>query len=55
MEWGRSKKEALNFLKYRIHRRLKLWKQKLLPQSGKEVLVESVIAVSGFQRAGVRR
>ncbi|XP_062014039.1 uncharacterized protein LOC133730473 [Rosa rugosa] len=40
--WGRSKKEALLYIKERIGRKLEGWKEKNLSTEGKEVLIKSV-------------
>lgn len=41
--WGRSKREALGYLKDRIKDKLNGWRTKTLNQAGKEVLIKSVI------------
>ncbi|KAI5328447.1 hypothetical protein L3X38_027844 [Prunus dulcis] len=40
--WGRSKKEALQFVKEKLLRKLSRWKQSLLSQAGREVLIKAV-------------
>ncbi|BBN67416.1 Ribonuclease H-like superfamily protein [Prunus dulcis] len=40
--WGRSKKEALQFVKEKLLRKLSGWKQSLLSQAGREVLIKAV-------------
>lgn len=42
--WGRSKCEALRFLKERIVNKLQGWRSKLLNNAGKEVLIKAVIS-----------
>lgn len=42
---GRSKSEALNFLKYMIMNKIMGWKSKLLNNTGKEVLIKAIITV----------
>lgn len=47
--WGRSKHEALNFVKERVMAKVKGWKHSLLSLSGKEVLIKAVAtAVPAF-------
>ncbi|KAI5336490.1 hypothetical protein L3X38_015758 [Prunus dulcis] len=41
--WGRSKKEALNYIKERILGKVQGWKQKHLSQAGKETLIKAVL------------
>ncbi|KAM1981033.1 hypothetical protein ACFX15_037578 [Malus domestica] len=41
--WGRSKKEALQFIKERILTKIAGWKRRFLSQAGKEVLIKAVI------------
>ncbi|BFG30782.1 hypothetical protein CerSpe_170560 [Prunus speciosa] len=40
--WGRSKCEAMNFVKERIMSKVEGWKQKLLTQAGREILIKAV-------------
>lgn len=42
-DWGRSKKQALTWVKERIQSKLSGWKEKLLRQAGKDVLIKAVI------------
>lgn len=44
-DWGGSKGEALGFVKQRIIHKLQGWKQQLLSQAGKEVLIKVVATV----------
>ncbi|XP_072077755.1 uncharacterized protein [Arachis hypogaea] len=44
-QWGRSKNEALRWIEERVSDKLRGWKEKLLSQSGREVLIKSVIQV----------
>lgn len=47
--WGRSKKEALSYIKERVNRKIDGWKQSNLSLAGKEVLIKSVaMAVPTF-------
>ncbi|XP_025608180.1 uncharacterized protein [Arachis hypogaea] len=41
--WGRSKNKALEWIKERILDKMQGWKEKLLNQAGKEVLIKAVI------------
>ncbi|ONI06623.1 hypothetical protein PRUPE_5G070700 [Prunus persica] len=41
--WGRSKKEALQFVKEKLLRKLSRWKQSLLSQAGREVLIKAIV------------
>ncbi|KAI5352872.1 Hypothetical predicted protein [Prunus dulcis] len=38
--WGRSKREAMNFVKERMMSKVEGWKQKLLTQAGCEILIK---------------
>ena len=40
---GRSKKRAFNDIKDRIWRRLQGWKEKLLSQAGREILIKAIV------------
>ena len=40
---GRNKKESLNYIKERVWEKLQGWKERLLSQAGKEVLLKAVI------------
>lgn len=40
-EWGRSKTSALQWMRERIVGKIKGWKENLLKQAGKEVLIRS--------------
>ena len=40
---GRSKRQVFNYIKERVMGKIKGWKEKLLSQAGKEVLLKSVI------------
>ncbi|XP_025665275.1 uncharacterized protein [Arachis hypogaea] len=44
-QWGRSKNKALRWIEERVSDKLCGWKEKLLSQSGREVLIKSVIQV----------
>ncbi|BFG31061.1 hypothetical protein CerSpe_173350 [Prunus speciosa] len=41
--WGRSKREALMYIKERIMSKIQGWKQQLLSQAGREVLLKAVV------------
>ena len=46
---GRNKKASLNYIKNRVWGKLQGWKEKLLSQAGKEVLLKAVVqAISTF-------
>lgn len=40
--WGRSKVEALHYIKERVRAKLKGWKQEVLSSAGREVLIKAV-------------
>lgn len=40
--WGRSKSDALNFVKEKMLRKIQGWKQSVLSQAGREILIKSV-------------
>ena len=40
---GRNKKASLNFIKERVWSKLQGWKEKLLSQAGREVLLKAVV------------
>ena len=40
---GRNKKASLNFIKDRVWGKLQQWKEKLLSQAGKRVLLKAVV------------
>lgn len=40
---GRNKKASLNFIKDRVWSKLQGWKEKLLSQAGKEVLLMAMV------------
>lgn len=40
---GRNKRESLNYIKYRVWNKLQGWKEKLLSQVGKEVLLKAIV------------
>ncbi|BFG34431.1 hypothetical protein CerSpe_207050 [Prunus speciosa] len=41
--WGRAKKDALAYIKDRINKKVQNWKQALLSQAGKEILLKAVV------------
>lgn len=45
MEWGRSKKEVLKFLREKMVKKMSSWKQQMLSMAGREVLIKSFINV----------
>lgn len=54
-EWGRSKSSALNWIKLRVLDKIDGWKEKLLNQAGKEVLIKSVLqAIASYAMAIIR-
>ena len=40
---GKNKRASLNYIKDRVWGKLQGWKEKLLPQAGKEVLLKAVV------------
>ena len=42
---GRKKKESLNYIKERVWSKLQGWKEKLLSQAGREILLKAVVQV----------
>ena len=40
---GRNKKASFNYIKERVWKKLQGWKEKLLSQAGKEVLIKAVV------------
>ena len=40
---GRNKKASLNYIKERVWNKLQDWKEKLLSQAGKEILLKGVV------------
>lgn len=54
-EWGRSKTSALTWIKERVLSKLGEWKEWLLNQAGKEVLIKAVVqAIPTYAMAMVR-
>lgn len=54
-EWGSSKVTALNWIKQRIEAKMEGWKECLLNQAGKEVLIKAVLqAIPTFAMSMVR-
>ncbi|XP_057747986.1 uncharacterized protein LOC130967184 [Arachis stenosperma] len=48
-QWGRSKNKALRWIEGRVTVKLCSWREKLLSQSGREVLIKSIIqAISAY-------
>ena len=45
---GRNKRASLNYIKDRVWGKLQGWKEKLLSQAGKEVLLKVVQAIPTF-------
>ena len=46
---GKNKTTSLNFIKERVWEKLQGWKEKILTQAGKEVLLKAVVqAISTF-------
>lgn len=44
-DWGRSRVSALNWIKERIMSKIEGWKENLLNQAGKEILIKSILQV----------
>lgn len=42
-DWGRSKVQALKWIKEKVWNKMDGWKEKLLNKVGKEVLIKAVI------------
>lgn len=40
--WGKSKKEALTYVKERVLAKILGWKQSFLSQAGREILIKAV-------------
>lgn len=54
-EWGRSRSQTLNWLKLRVLDKIDGWKEKLLNQAGKNVLIKSVLqAIPSYAMAIIR-
>lgn len=54
-DWGRSKTSALHWIKERVDMKMEGWKECLLNQAGKEVLIKAVIqAIPSFAMSMVR-
>lgn len=54
-EWGRSRSQTLNWLKLRVLDKIDGWKEKLLIQAGKNVLIKSVLqAIPSYAMAIIR-
>ncbi|KAM5583543.1 hypothetical protein ABKV19_003435 [Rosa sericea] len=50
--WGKSKKEALVYIKERVNRKIEGWKQRSLSMAGREILIKSVaMAVPAYPMA----
>ena len=46
---GRNKKESLRYIKERVWNKIQGWREKLLSQAGREVLLKAVVqAISSF-------
>lgn len=43
--WDRSRKEAINYLKEWIKEKIQIWRNRLLNNVGKEILIKSVVTV----------
>lgn len=41
--WGRSKRDALTYLKERVKAKIHSWRNKFLSNAGKEVLIKAII------------
>lgn len=54
-DWGRSKISALSWIKERILKKIEGWKESLLNQAGKEVLIKAILqAIPSYTMAIVR-
>lgn len=54
-EWGRSKQGALQWIKEKIVAKLEGWKENLLNQAGKEILIKAIIqAIPSYTMTIVR-
>src|SRR5262249_51490087 len=42
INWSRSKANTLHFLFKRVHQKLASWKEKILSQAGKEILIKAI-------------
>lgn len=55
MEWGRNKTSTLDWIKERVMSKLQGWKEGLLNQAGKEVLIKAVIqAIPTYAKAMIK-
>lgn len=54
-DWGRSKQGALQWIKEKIVAKLEGWKENLLNQAGKEILIKAIIqAIPSYTMTIVR-
>ena len=52
---GRAKKKSFSIIKERIWRKLKGWKEKLLSQAGREILIKAVVqAILAYTMSGFK-